>query len=1091
MSQFFEQARTYFLSCGWQIKRHEADSDGFYFSLLNKDETYLSYTYHDTKHIDFNVAKERLGKLESHPLKTKSTLLFCEQFNSCDPLEQFSTVFFDSNELSRLQSMKAKNPSYKHIQLQAHNFYAFKQYLANPEKKSAFVNATGTGKSYLIARISQHHYPSRIGILSSSNFILDQQESLIGNEDSIAYLSYYWTTLEHDKQDFFNNLDILIMDEFHRAGADTWEIGVNNIINANEGIEILGFSATHIRHLDDKRNMAEELFDNNVISALSLTESIGKGILPVPKYVSGIYDIEQTERSYQDRIASSKSATDIQKKESLETLNGLSIDWNRFGNASTILSDNMEDFTGKYVVFCENFVHMDLMKGQVKKWIEDAHQMKYGKPIGIDITIDDLNSERSDAVNKRTLDNFESYDSDSNMHLLFTVDMLNEGRHIPGISGAILLRRTMSPNIFYQQIGRAFEANDSYNPLIIDLVGNVHTIHKSIFSDDLEKSVSEGNVTRKKFGLPELDIVGKIIDYNTDIIGKLTEIESVIKIPKTSFEDQYLILLEYHETFGHLNTSVGEMFNDIDVHSLQEKVRTRIDRGTISEDEISMLEDIGFSFRQKKTTFEDRIALLKRYHDTFGNLDIKTTDVFEGENIGGTLRHLRTEFFNDLLSKEQIDQLESLNFVFYGNRDSEKEGLESLTKYYQEHGDLNIKLTDTYNGRDIGQDVRILRKKYKDNTLTKESIASLNSMDFVFSLKQSFEDSFALLKKYFDKHGHSDVKRGETYEGFKLDAFVANLRTFAKQDKLRDDQLELLNSVNFTFSFDTPFEEWMDLLKEFKDENGHVEPKSNVHYKNMHIYGFLHQMRTKLNQGKLSKDHERQLLDMGVRLETKKRLSTSEKLELLTKYYNKHGNIKANRGEYFEGIEIKLMMNKMRAGFNKRPPNEETRRSLDLLGFEFGKKRLSKEEKFTLLQDFFEKFGHINVSSTSKYKGQEIGGIVVTFRKDSVEGKLTDEDEALLDKMNFIYDGVRLTNNLSQTELTDIDVMNVVLRYATENKGIQGLKKFNDRIFSHLSTVMKAHKEDASSLDDNVSKAVDKLILLNEQYKDTGLNKSF
>ena len=144
---------------------------------------------------------------------------------------------------------------------------------------------------------------------------------------------------------------------------------------------------------------------------------------------------------------------------------------------------------------------------------------------------------------------------------------------------------------------------------------------------------------------------------------------------------------------------------------------------------------IDFDFKKGKTTFEDRLGLLKRYHDTFGNLECKTTDVFEGENIGTTVRSLRTEFFNDLLSKEQIEELESLNFVFYGNRDVEVKGLELLTKYYQEHEHLNIKLTDTYNGKNIGRDVNALRRKYKDNTLGKESIASLESMGFVFSLK--------------------------------------------------------------------------------------------------------------------------------------------------------------------------------------------------------------------------------------------------------------------------------------------------------------------------------------------------------------------
>lgn len=48
---------------------------------------------------------------------------------------------------------------------------------------------------------------------------------------------------------------------------------------------MLGLSATHIRYLDNQRDMADELFDGCIASKMTLGEAIGRGILPTPKHV--------------------------------------------------------------------------------------------------------------------------------------------------------------------------------------------------------------------------------------------------------------------------------------------------------------------------------------------------------------------------------------------------------------------------------------------------------------------------------------------------------------------------------------------------------------------------------------------------------------------------------------------------------------------------------------------------------------------------------------------------------------------------------------------------------------------------------------
>lgn len=55
--------------------------------------------------------------------------------------------------------------------------------------------------------------------------------------------------------------------------------------------------------------------------------------------------------------------------------------------------------------------------------------------------------------------------------------MLNEGIHVDDVDGVILLRPTVSPIIYLQQIGRALSAGSKNQPVIFDLVNNFDSLY--------------------------------------------------------------------------------------------------------------------------------------------------------------------------------------------------------------------------------------------------------------------------------------------------------------------------------------------------------------------------------------------------------------------------------------------------------------------------------------------------------------------------------------------------------------------------------------------------------------------------------------
>ena len=47
--------------------------------------------------------------------------------------------------------------------------------------------------------------------------------------------------------------DYIILDEFHRCGAEMWGDGVDKLLSKYPNVPVLGLSATAIRYLDNQR----------------------------------------------------------------------------------------------------------------------------------------------------------------------------------------------------------------------------------------------------------------------------------------------------------------------------------------------------------------------------------------------------------------------------------------------------------------------------------------------------------------------------------------------------------------------------------------------------------------------------------------------------------------------------------------------------------------------------------------------------------------------------------------------------------------------------------------------------------------------
>ena len=166
--------------------------------------------------------------------------------------------------------------------------------------------------------------------------------------------------------------DLILLDELHRAGAETWGKAVKKIIETNKEAAIIGFSATPIRFLDNNRDMVEELLEGNCATPLSLSDAIVRKVLPNPVYVSAIYNLDKEIKKRMDQMEE-QILTKEDKKRYMKELEDYKKIWQKENNISDIIRKHLTYGANiKFIVFCENNVHLTKMIPMVKEWFKKA-----------------------------------------------------------------------------------------------------------------------------------------------------------------------------------------------------------------------------------------------------------------------------------------------------------------------------------------------------------------------------------------------------------------------------------------------------------------------------------------------------------------------------------------------------------------------------------------------------------------------------------------------------------------------------------------------------------------------------------------------
>ena len=223
--------------------------------------------------------------------------------------------------------------------------------------------------------------------------------------------------------------------------------------------------------------------------------------------------------------------------------------------------------------------------------------------------------------------------------------------------------------------------------------------------------------------------------------------------------------------------------------------RSAYKNNELSPERIQRLESIGFTWDALDAGWEQMFAALTAYKQAHGDCNVPASwDV--NPELGQWCYVQRRTYRKNKISKDRVQRLEQLGFVWELLETSWDEMFAALKRYRQTHGDCKVPLKWKDDPK-LGQWCSSQRANYKLGNLSVDRIYRLESLGFVWDqLAAVWNEMFAALTHYKRVYGDCNVP-AVWPENPKLGMWCGTQRRDAKAEKLSPDRRDRLIQIGF------------------------------------------------------------------------------------------------------------------------------------------------------------------------------------------------------------------------------------------------------------------------------------------------------
>ena len=908
------------------------------------------------------------------------------------------------------------------LSLFEHNQTAYESAIEmiNEYGKAAVVHPTGTGKSYIGFKLCEQFPDSLVCWLSPSEYIYKTQiENLKQDSDgwepkNVRFFTYAKLMCMEEVEMREIQPDYIVLDEFHRCGAEMWGAGVESLLEMYPDAKVLGLSATAIRYLDNQRNMVDELFDGNIASEMTLGEAIVRGILNPPKYVLSVFAYQEDYNRLKRRVYRAKSRAVRDRAEqyleslrrALELADGMDV----------IFDKHIEDRTGKYIVFCSNIDHLHEMQSNVASW--------FGK---VDANPHIYTVYADSAATSKEFAQFKQDESD-HLKLLFAIDMLNEGVHVENVSGVVLFRPTVSPIIYKQQIGRALSASKTKNPIIFDIVNNIENLAAiDTIQDEMRLAIQYYRFRgESRFIVNDrFEVIDEVKDAK-EMFDKLNDTLTA------SWDTMYEYAEEYYNEHGNLE--VPKRYKTKEGYSLgmwlqtQRKVYKGEQYGVLGEDRIEKLEKIGMTWLSfADLSWNKHYEAAKKYYAEHNDLLVPATYVDEsGVRLGGWISNLRTYrkagSNSAFLTPDRIKKLDSISMVWDVYDSIWEQNYSALRKYYEENGNINIPAGYiTEDGIKLHAWLQSIKTAYRNNRLSgqydEEQLVALEALGIDWRTNSDilWERGYFKAKAYYDNYGNLDVPA--TFvdsQGYRLGRWISVQRDKFASGKMKQERIDRLNSLSMIWEKEEPWEERFTLATEYYEEHGDLEIPPKYIVNGIWLSKWINEQKL-IREGKrgnkaLTNEQIQRLDSIGMRWGSKAEYQWNNQFNGAKEYFEQHGNLDMPFTYVSSsGKRTAIWLKRQKELYLNGELSKEQIDKLSSIGFiEKIESNDSWEILYSAIKEYYKEHGDIlvpnsYVTDTGFSLGTSMANLRNSYRQGRTSGFLNEERIQLLNQMGMVW----------------------------------------------------------------------------------------
>ena len=277
---------------------------------------------------------------------------------------------------------------------------------------------------------------------------------------------------------------------------------------------------------------------------------------------------------------------------------------------------------------------------------------------------------------------------------------------------------------------------------------------------------------------------------------------------------------------------------------------------------------------------------------------------------------------------------------------------------------------------------------------------------------RQWENMYDIAKQYYKENGNLLISsKYVTAENKKLGYWIGRQRKEYKANKLSKEKVLLLEKIGMVWSiYDADWYENYALAKQYYENVGDLLiPLLYTTNNGKNLGAWIGKQRKQYKEGKLSNDKTKLLEKIGM-VWSVYDIQWREYYDLASEYYRENGNLLVPlRYKTTDDKKLGSWISSQRISYKSGKLSNDRIEMLEQIGMAWDGMSATWDLMYEIARQYYEENHNLSISSTTfTYQNASLGSWVVTQRKNYSEGRLTDKQITMLNKigMEWVY-----TNN--------------------------------------------------------------------------------